>query len=91
MPVLEEKRRREELHELTIPMSASSLWTYVAVIGSSSAVGTASMNSCKQGRAKLIFAHEISRFRSALSIDPIGLISAEEQSYLFGRVRKVIA
>jgi hypothetical protein len=50
-------------------------------MGSSSAVGVAVRNSSKIGRQNSVRAHEMNRFRSFLDIEPIGLISAGEQSY----------
>lgn len=48
----------------------------------SSAVGTAVKNPCRQGRSNFFSAQAMKRFKSALSIDPMGLMSALEQSYL---------
>jgi hypothetical protein len=50
--------------------------------GSSSAVGGASMKDCRIGRLKLVEAQRMKRFKSVLEIPPMGLISADEQSYL---------
>lgn len=55
--------------------------TCSAVMGSSSAVGVASMKSLRMGISKSSDAQAINRFRSTLLMDPIGLISADEQSY----------
>ena len=54
--------------------------TCSAVIGSSSAVGVASMKSFRMGMSKSSAAQAMKRFRSTLLTDPIGLISAEEPS-----------
>lgn len=43
-----------------------------SVIGSSSAVGTAVKNSCRQGMPNSFSAQAINRFKSDLSILPIG-------------------
>ncbi len=51
------------------------------MIGSSSAVGTAVRKEERMGRSKFVGAHAIKDFRSVLEIPPIGLMSAELQSY----------
>lgn len=48
----------------------------------SSAVGVASKNDRRIGRANEVSAHAIKRLRSVFDIPPIGLMSADEQSYL---------
>lgn len=55
--------------------------------GLTSAVGTAVKNSWRHGKLKFVSAQAMKRFRSLLSIDPIGLMSAEEQSYCSHRQR----
>lgn len=52
--------------------------TCSAVMGSSSAVGVASMKSLRMGMSKSSDAQAMKRFKSTLLMDPIGLISAEE-------------
>jgi hypothetical protein len=49
--------------------------------GSSSAVGGASMKDWRIGRLKFVDAQRMKRFKSVLDIPPIGLMSADEQSY----------
>jgi hypothetical protein len=51
-------------------------------MGSSSAVGVAVRKPSKIGRENSVRAQEMNRLRSFLDIEPIGLISADEQSYL---------
>jgi hypothetical protein len=66
----------------------SSDCVYSAVIGSSSAVGGASMKDCRIGSSKAVDAQRMKRFRSVLEIPPIGLMSAELQSYFVKYPRK---
>jgi hypothetical protein len=46
-------------------MSTSSDWTYESVIGSSSAVGGASMKVWRMGRENVVEAERMKRFRSS--------------------------
>ena len=62
-------------------MSTSSLWTYSFVMGSNSAVGTASKNSLRTGSLNSVSAHAINFLRSLFEMLPMGLMSAELQSY----------
>ena len=47
-------------------------------MGSSSAVGGASMNDCRMGISKFVEAHRMKLFRSVLEIPPMGLICEEQ-------------
>ena len=68
------------------------------MIGSSSAVGTAVMKSCNKVNCDpsiclnsgAVEAYEMNDFKSVLEIPPMGLISAELQSYLVRYPRKLI-
>lgn len=51
-------------------------------MGSSSEVGTALRKEETMGREKAVAAWAMKAFRSVLEMEPMGLISAEEQSYL---------
>lgn len=51
-------------------------------MGSSSAVGVAVRKEERTGREKEVCAWAMKRLRSVLEMPPMGLMSAEEQSYL---------
>jgi len=53
----------------------------MTLTGSNSAVGGASMKNCKIERLKFVDAQRMKCFKSVLEIPPIGLMSADEQSY----------
>ena len=82
----ERKRRgdapKTESSAYVMPMSASSLCLWSAVIGSSSAVGGASMMSVREVKPSCSgdAAHKRKRRRSVLEIPPMGLMSALEWS-----------